>query len=133
MPIEPKSKKERKTKRNPYSIDFSDEERKKLKTFAEEHGYSSESKVIKDALRVIYKETSGIDPTTIFNPDEFLKTFETKSAEAIQEQYEVLLKFNDRLTNVESLIEGIALEVGMTKKDIKKLQKKDITGEVIFE
>ncbi|MHA1976906.1 MAG: hypothetical protein ACW98I_08415 [Candidatus Hodarchaeales archaeon] len=133
MPFDTKPKNKRKTEKNPYTIHFSAEERNRLKDFANVHGYSTESGIIKDSLKAVYQNPTLLEPTESVSFQENIEKLQEAVKTSIDHKSAYNAEIDIRLEKLERLVEGIALKVGMTKKEVSNAKKKDRSGEVVFE
>jgi len=118
-----------------FTMRMDPKDKERYSKLAKKHGYTL-AKLIREGLRVVEENENFLDPTV--NP--YLARIQqaqlgehkelTDSFQSVTQTQE---GFNTRLTNVERLLEKLALHEGLSKKDIKKAQKKDISGEVVFE
>lgn len=118
---------------NPYTIQLSDEERELYDSFAQKHGYTTLSRLIRQALEVVIRTPSLLEPTESFDITKLTEAIEKAGQATIQEQIPFFQGLEDRLFKVERLMEALALQAGMSKKDIKKAQKKDDSSEAVFD
>lgn len=111
------------------------EDKDRYNKLAKKHGYKL-AKLIREGLRVLEENENFLDPTV--NP--YFERIQSAQRESDQERLDDSENLKQRLTNVEQaignierLLEKLALHEGLSKKDIKKAQKKDISSEAVFE
>ncbi len=123
-------------KEHKYTMLWDKKELDRLTKWGKEQGYSGLAKLIEASLEIAQKHPELLQPQEKYKPNDSEKILETlrqAKIEASQELTETLIDHSKRLDRMEKLIEGMALKVGMSKNDIKKTQKKDLTSEAVFE
>lgn len=123
-------------KEHKYTMLWDKKEKDRLTKWGKEQGFSGLAKLIEEALKVVQRHPELLQPQEKYEPKESEKILESlrqAKIEASQELTDTLIDHSNRLDRMERLIEGIASKVGMSKKDIKKAQKKDLSSEAVFE
>lgn len=130
-----KKKKVVKTKKsdNPYTIHFTLEERERIEKFAKSHGYRTTSRLIKEALNIVIMNPSLLEPTENKTVSEFLD----KARESLSTQQELFKSYFDnmesRIDKIEQVTDRLALNSGISEKELKQIKKKEESGEAVFE
>ena len=123
-------------KEHKYTMLWDKKEKDRITKWGKEQGYSGLAKLIEASLDIVQRHPELLQPQEKYEPHEsekILETLKQAKIEASQELLETLTDHSNRLDRMEKLIEGIALKVGMSKKELKEAQKKDLSSEAIFE
>lgn len=114
---------------------MANEEKEHYSKIAKEYNLTL-AQYIREGMEVLERNPSFLDITS--NP--YLSAISKAQEEATQERDEYIQTIESRLTNlekstgnIERILEKLALSQGLSKKDIKKAQKKDISNEAVFD
>ena len=109
------------SKSNPYTIHFTEEERKLYDEFAEKQNYNTLSRLIKEALEVVIRNPSLLKVTEV-EPDIKLEESIKVFLDGFERKYELESDLLERMVNLERMMEQHLLDSGLSKKDLKERQ-----------
>ncbi|UCG03081.1 MAG: hypothetical protein JSW11_03645 [Candidatus Heimdallarchaeota archaeon] len=117
---------------------MSQEEKAHYEKIREAHGFTSLAKLIRASLDIVQRFPELLEPTERVNGSgtqqvlEAIQRLEQKEL-AVEKMGEILKTQAEKINKIERLLESFALKKGMTKKEIKRAYKKDLSGEAVFE
>lgn len=124
--------KEKKTQDHKFSMRMTKEEIAEFTKFGRGQGFRTLAKLVRKSLEVVQRNPSLLQPTEDKSWVGIMERLQNAQEKA-SEQQQTYAGFGTRLEKVERIIEQIALNTGMTKTQLKKLQKKDTSSEAVFE
>lgn len=119
-----------------YTIRFSKFERKKYNDFLKNSSFKTFAELIREALNIYISDPESRNPTKEkTNLDEALKGFDLFLSRKEKEETELINLVRENRTQIEiigNLVNLLAEEAGISKRDLKKAKKKDTSMEDIF-
>lgn len=115
-----------------FTIHFTSEERERLKEFGKKHGYATLSGLIRSALDVVMRNPELLHPTEDKSARELLDSLRT-SYEDLTEIPTILREITKKIDRISNSQEVFAKKLGVTHKELKRAQEKDLSGDAIFE
>jgi hypothetical protein len=114
------------------SIRINEYKKKKYKEFGKAHGFNTLSKLFFASLDVVMRNPSLLEVTEDTGSEKILESLE-ESLSVFDDQTESFNKIFQKFDQLERFQEFIAKKLGATDTEIKEAQKKDISGEAVFE
>ena len=117
-----------------YTMLWEKEEKDRLTEWGKGQGFTSLAKLIEMSLEIVQRNPKLLQITE--NPTDSLQLLEELKEVGFGTSEEITYKLNshsEKLAIIDRQLEWIMTKLGASSKDIKKVRKKDLSGEVIFE